>query len=93
MRRLQLVGSLPVVVMAPLRGVPSEHDEIREVTHEMASNIIAMGGTCTGEHGIGMGKIELLVEETGENAVSVMRKIKQTLDPNWILNPGKVINY
>jgi len=50
-----------------------------------------MGGTCTGEHGIGMGKIELLVEETGENAVKLMKEIKQTLDPNWILNPGKVI--
>jgi D-lactate dehydrogenase (cytochrome) len=69
----------------------SEHDEIREVTHEMASRIIALGGTCTGEHGIGMGKIELLVEETGESAVSLMRKIKRTLDPNWILNPGKVL--
>jgi D-lactate dehydrogenase (cytochrome) len=69
----------------------SEHDEIREVTHEMASRIIALGGTCTGEHGIGMGKIELLVEETGESAVSLMRRIKRTLDPNWILNPGKVL--
>jgi D-lactate dehydrogenase (cytochrome) len=69
----------------------SEHDEIREVTHEMASRIISLGGTCTGEHGIGMGKIELLVEETGESAVSLMRKIKRTLDPNWILNPGKVL--
>jgi D-lactate dehydrogenase (cytochrome) len=57
----------------------------------MASRIISLGGTCTGEHGIGMGKIELLVEETGESAVSLMRKIKQTLDPNWILNPGKVL--
>jgi D-lactate dehydrogenase (cytochrome) len=57
----------------------------------MASRIIALGGTCTGEHGIGMGKIELLIEETGESAVSLMRKIKRTLDPNWILNPGKVL--
>ena len=69
----------------------SEHDEIRDVTHKMASRIIALGGTCTGEHGIGMGKIELLIEETGESAVSLMRKIKRTLDPNWILNPGKVL--
>lgn len=69
----------------------AEHDEIREVTHEMASKIINMGGTCTGEHGIGLGKIDLLLEETGENAVQLMRNIKRTLDPNWILNPGKVI--
>ena len=52
---------------------------------------IPYGGTCTGEHGIGMGKIELLVEETGESAAELMKEIKQTLDPNWILNPGKVI--
>ncbi len=70
---------------------PHELENIREVTHEMASKIISMGGTCTGEHGIGMGKIDLLVEETGEPAVALMRRIKDSLDPNWILNPGKVI--
>ena len=49
-----------------------------------------MGGTCTGEHGIGAGKIDALVEETGEEAVSVMRAIKAVLDPNYILNPDKI---
>jgi D-lactate dehydrogenase (cytochrome) len=49
-----------------------------------------MGGTCTGEHGIGAGKIEDLVLETGEGAVNVMRLIKRALDPNSILNPGKI---
>ena len=70
---------------------PQELDDIRTITHEMASKIIGMGGTCTGEHGIGMGKIDLLVEEAGEPAVALMRRIKDSLDPNWILNPGKVI--
>jgi len=50
-----------------------------------------MNGTCTGEHGIGMGKIESLVEETGENAVALMRAIKDAMDPHGILNPGKVL--
>jgi D-lactate dehydrogenase (cytochrome) len=51
-----------------------------------------MNGTCTGEHGIGMGKIESLVEEAGIDSVQLMRTIKRALDPNWILNPGKVIS-
>ncbi len=55
-------------------------------------NMIEMGGTCTGEHGIGSGKIQALIEETGAPAVNIMRSIKLTLDPNNILNPGKVFN-
>ncbi len=69
---------------------PSERDEIREIVHAMTMKIIAMGGTCTGEHGVGAGKIDELVVETGAEAVSVMRSIKKTLDPQWILNPGKI---
>jgi D-lactate dehydrogenase (cytochrome) len=69
---------------------PNELEEIRKLTHRITSEIIAMGGTCTGEHGIGGGKMEALVEETGEAAVSIMRSIKKVLDPNYILNPDKV---
>jgi D-lactate dehydrogenase (cytochrome) len=49
-----------------------------------------MEGTCTGEHGVGYGKIDFLTAEHGE-AISVMRSIKQALDPDNILNPGKII--
>jgi D-lactate dehydrogenase (cytochrome) len=69
---------------------PNELDEIRKITHEMTSAIIAMGGTCTGEHGIGAGKIDSLLEEAGSASVDVMRLIKKALDPNGILNPGKI---
>jgi D-lactate dehydrogenase (cytochrome) len=48
-----------------------------------------MDGTCTGEHGVGLGKQKFLVAEHGE-AVGVMRQIKQVLDPLNILNPGKI---
>lgn len=51
---------------------------------------LAMNGTCTGEHGIGNGKQALLPEEIGLAGISVMKDIKTLLDPNWILNPGKV---
>ena len=71
---------------------PKELEDVRDITHEITIKMIEMGGTCTGEHGIGSGKIEALVEETGAPAVSIMKLIKQTLDPNNILNPGKVFN-
>ena len=71
---------------------PEELDDVRHITHEITMKMIELGGTCTGEHGIGSGKIQALVEETGAPAVSIMKLIKQTLDPNNILNPGKVFN-
>jgi D-lactate dehydrogenase (cytochrome) len=48
-----------------------------------------MDGTCTGEHGIGLGKIDYLTDELGE-AVDVMRSIKRALDPDGLMNPGKI---
>ena len=69
---------------------PEELDAIRDLTHKTTSAIIAMGGTCTGEHGIGAGKIDSLLEEAGESSVAVMRSIKAALDPHGILNPGKI---
>ena len=50
-----------------------------------------MGGTCTGEHGIGLGKRHLLSSEIGESGVDVMRLLKKTLDPQNVMNPGKVL--
>ena len=53
---------------------------------------LELGGTCTGEHGVGMGKQQYLVAEHGLASVALMRQIKQLLDPRAILNPGKVVS-
>ena len=62
----------------------------REVNDRMVLRALALGGTCTGEHGIGYGKLDFLTAEHGE-AVPVMRQIKQALDPDGIMNPGKML--
>jgi D-lactate dehydrogenase (cytochrome) len=56
----------------------------------MVERAIAAGGTCTGEHGVGLGKRRALGEQSGE-AVEVMRALKTALDPGDLLNPGKVL--
>ena len=57
---------------------------------QMVRRAIRLGGTCTGEHGIGLHKIGYLVEEAGPGSVDVMRRIKRALDPLNIMNPGKI---
>jgi D-lactate dehydrogenase (cytochrome) len=72
---------------------PDDHAEIAraKALHErMVLRALALDGTCTGEHGIGFGKIGFLDREHG-GAVEVMRAIKQALDPHNIMNPGKVV--
>jgi len=72
---------------------PQSQEEIAEagrLNDRMVARALEMEGTCTGEHGIGYGKIDFLPSEHGE-AISVMRSIKQALDPNDIMNPGKIV--
>lgn len=52
---------------------------------------LAMAGTCTGEHGVGIGKRALLCEEVGNATMQVMHSLKQTLDPKNLMNPGKIL--
>jgi D-lactate dehydrogenase (cytochrome) len=69
---------------------PEEIAEASRLNDRMVNRALAMEGTCTGEHGIGYGKMDFLVAEHGE-AVSVMRSIKRALDPDGIMNPGKIL--
>jgi D-lactate dehydrogenase (cytochrome) len=68
----------------------SEMGKAEEVNEVMVKRALAMGGTCTGEHGIGIGKMHFLQAEHGE-AVAVMRQLKTALDPDNLMNPGKML--
>jgi len=70
---------------------PGELAEAQRLNARMVARALAMGGTCTGEHGIGSGKMTSLIAEHGEG-VGVMRDIKRALDPDNRMNPGKVID-
>ncbi|KAJ7486700.1 FAD-linked oxidase-like protein [Mycena latifolia] len=63
---------------------------VEEVVHRMVLRAIALDGTCTGEHGVGLGKREFLVEELGAGTVELMKSIKRTIDPLGLFNPGKL---
>jgi D-lactate dehydrogenase (cytochrome) len=62
----------------------------RAINDGMVERALAVGGTCTGEHGIGIGKRGALVQEHGAEAVMLMRRLKDSIDPHGILNPGKL---
>lgn len=63
------------------------------VNSRMVTRAIGMDGTCTGEHGIGMHKMDFLIEEHGEDAIATMRLLKHALDPQNLMNPGKIIHF
>ncbi|XP_059646536.1 D-lactate dehydrogenase [cytochrome], mitochondrial [Cornus florida] len=73
---------------------PKQEDQRQEaerLNHFMVHTALSMEGTCTGEHGVGTGKMKYLEEELGIEALMTMKKIKAALDPNNIMNPGKLI--
>ena len=74
---------------------PTSVDELRaveEFNKRLISRAVAMDGTCTGEHGIGIGKKACLLEELGDDVVALMRSIKGVIDPKGIMNPGKIFD-
>ncbi len=69
-------------------------DEVKRakaLSERLVERALAMDGTCTGEHGVGQGKMKYLVAEHGEAALAVMASIKRAIDPQNIMNPGKIV--
>jgi D-lactate dehydrogenase (cytochrome) len=70
--------------------IPAERETAERLSAQMVARAIALEGTCTGEHGIGLHKQGFLLQEAGEGAIDQMRALKRALDPNNIMNPGKI---
>lgn len=69
-----------------------ERAKVERCVKNMVKRALDMEGTCTGEHGIGWGKKESLLLEVGSETLGVMKTIKKSLDPKWIMNPGKIMD-
>ncbi len=70
---------------------PREVEEAERLNNRIVERALAMDGTCTGEHGVGMHKMGFLLEEHGADALELMARLKRAFDPLNLLNPGKII--
>jgi D-lactate dehydrogenase (cytochrome) len=72
---------------------PADVARAEQVNARMVARAIAMDGTCTGEHGVGLHKMDFLVQEHGTEAIDAMRMLKHAFDPKNIMNPGKILDW
>jgi D-lactate dehydrogenase (cytochrome) len=82
-------GNFHLILMLD-RDDPEEVKRVSAFSQRLVERALRLGGTCSGEHGVGLGKMKYLKAEHGE-ALSVMRTIKQALDPHNLMNPGKML--
>lgn len=82
-------GNFHVIYVVDTRN-EREMERAREIAERVVTRALTMGGTCTGEHGVGYGKIKYLEAEHGQ-ALRVMCAVKQALDPDNRMNPGKIV--
>ncbi len=73
-------------------AIPEERERAERLNHQLVARALRLAGTCTGEHGVGIHKMGFLRDEAGDGAIAMMRAIKQALDPQNILNPGKIFH-
>jgi len=85
-------GNFHVLMMVDPHD-PADVAKAEGVNARMVARAISMDGTCTGEHGVGMHKMDFLVQEHGEEAIETMRILKHAFDPKNIMNPGKIIHW
>jgi D-lactate dehydrogenase (cytochrome) len=82
-------GNFHCVILFP-EGDPNGLERAWELDRKIVARGLALGGTCSGEHGVGLGKREFLAQEHGHDVLDVMLSLKATLDPKGIMNPGKM---
>lgn len=75
---------------ASIMYTDEDKERVKKVAKNIVYNGLALEGTCTGEHGVGAGKLDYLADELGADAIGIMRTIKLALDPHELLNPGKI---
>ncbi|MCK6416920.1 MAG: FAD-binding protein [Giesbergeria sp.] len=73
-------------------AIPEERERAEQLNHQLVARALRLAGTCTGEHGVGIHKMGFLRDEAGDGAIAMMRAIKQALDPQNLLNPGKIFH-
>jgi len=83
-------GNFHVTLLVDMQD-QREIERTEALLERLVERALAMDGTCTGEHGVGQGKMKYLLAEHGPEALAAMRAIKQALDPDNILNPGKIV--
>jgi len=82
-------GNIHVNVMYDEK-ISGEHEKAEQAIHEIFQEVLNLGGTISGEHGIGITKAPFLTMELNDSEIELMKKIKRVFDPNDILNPGKI---
>ncbi|WP_151636739.1 FAD-binding oxidoreductase [Noviherbaspirillum aerium] len=85
-------GNFHVLMMVDPND-PADIAKAEGVNARMVARAISMDGTCTGEHGVGLHKMDFLIQEHGEEAIETMRLLKHAFDPKNIMNPGKIIQW
>ena len=83
-------GNLHPTILAD-KNDANEMARVHHAVEEIFDAALSMGGTLSGEHGIGIAKMRFLGNELGESGVNLMRSIKEALDPQGVLNPGKLV--